>query len=332
MIYHPAIIALLLGSGLLCAMLLYSCHYGVKVLRRWDLRSGSEIQLGLERRTYLISTIMTYAFGFQLVSLFLFIYTADHLASLFVGAMCAAGSLNANTWGYPTIILKIANFLLAGLWLALNFTDNRGYDYPLIRVKYALLLVMTPFLLAESLIQGMYFLGLEPNIITSCCGSLFSSGAEGTTSGIVVLPRTPVETVFYASMVSTFVLGIAFHRGVKVGRLFAASSMVTFLACILGLISFISLYFYELPTHHCPFCLLHSEYGYVGYALYLSFLFGAVGGLGVWATTLFAGIESLRGVLVGIQRGLTLTSLISYAVFLAISVCGILASNLSMRG
>ena len=39
---------------------------------------------------------MTYPFGFQLASLFLFIYTADHLHPLFVGAMCAAGTLYVN--------------------------------------------------------------------------------------------------------------------------------------------------------------------------------------------------------------------------------------------
>jgi len=41
----------------------------------------------------------------------------------------------------------------------------------------------------------------------------------------------------------------------------------------MAILSFISVYFYELPTHHCPFCILQKEYGYVGYPLYLT-LFG----------------------------------------------------------
>ena len=122
-------------TGLLVAAALY----GVQILRHWDLRSGSELQLKLERQTYLISTFVAYAFAFELISMFLFIFTADSLHGYFVGAMCAAGSLNANHWGYPAIILRIVNFLLAGLWLLVNYTDNQGYDYPLIRMKYFLL-------------------------------------------------------------------------------------------------------------------------------------------------------------------------------------------------
>ncbi len=38
---------------------------------------------------------------------------------------------------------------------------------------------------------------------------------------------------------------------------------------IAGIISFVSLYVYEHPHHHCPFCLLKAEYGYQGYWLYI---------------------------------------------------------------
>ena len=38
--------------------------------------------------------------------------------------MCAAGTLYVNDYGYPALILKVANFLLAGFWLILNYTDN----------------------------------------------------------------------------------------------------------------------------------------------------------------------------------------------------------------
>ena len=142
MILHPAIIALLVSSILITALVLFAFWYGVKILRFWDLRSGSSLQLDLERRTYLISTVLAYVFGFQLVSLFLLIYTADSLSTLFTGAMCAAGTFNANDYGYPLLVLKLINFLLAGLWLTINHADNRAYDYPLIRKKYAFLLLL----------------------------------------------------------------------------------------------------------------------------------------------------------------------------------------------
>jgi hypothetical protein len=76
------------------------------------------VQLALERRTYLISTLLAYGFGAQLLSLFLFSFTADQLHPFFVGAMCAAGTLYVNTYGYPALILKMINFLLvtSGCW------------------------------------------------------------------------------------------------------------------------------------------------------------------------------------------------------------------------
>ena len=44
---------------------------------------------------------------------------------------------------------------------------------------------------------------------------------------------------------------------------------------IASVISFISVYYYQLPTHHCPFDLVQSGYNFIGYPLYLT-LFGAV--------------------------------------------------------
>jgi hypothetical protein len=332
MIFHPAILALLIGSVLISSMLLYSAYYGTHILRSWDIRSGSEGQLNLERRTYLISTLMSYAFGFQLLSLFLFIYTADRLSPLFVGAMCAAGSLNANEWGYPTIGLKIFNFLLPGLWLVVNYTDNRAYDYPLIKTKYALLILITPLVLAETILQGSYFLSLQPNIITSCCGTLFTADAEGVTSGIIALPYGPVEALFYSSMALSFSTGIFFYFKGKGSLLFSLASIVTFAASTAALISFISLYIYELPTHHCPFCILQKEYSYVGYSLYVAFLGGAVSGMGVGVLTPFRRVGSLKDVLPVVQKKLAAASLIFYGTGLVIVLYWVIFSNLSLRG
>lgn len=300
MLFHPSILALLAGSAMTTLLLLYACGYGAHILLRWDLGSGSEGQLALERRTYFISVVMAYALGFQLLSLFLFIYTADRLAGVLVGAMCAAGSLNANNWGYPTLVLKIVNFLVGGLWLVLNHTDNRGYDYPLIRVKYAALLFITPLVALELVLQTRYFLNIQPNVITSCCGTLFSSSAGGVTSGIAALPNLPVMVLYYGSAVVTMAVGI---RVIRTGRgvlPLAVCSVVLLAAAIMALIGFVSLYFYELPTHHCPFCLLQKHVHFVGYPLYLSVLVGAIGGGGrsgdsaVWASRKPSVLRSLH--------------------------------------
>ncbi len=330
MIFKPGIIALLTISLLLSGMLLYSTFYGVSILRYWDIASGSERQLRLERRTYLISTIMAYALVFQLFSFFLFIYTADALHPFFTGAMCAVGSLNVNQWGYPVVILKIITFLLGGLWLIINFADNRGYDYPLIKEKYLLLLVITPLILAETFIQFSYFLRLKPEVITSCCGSLFTSEGQGVASEIIALPRLFMEIAFYAAMLGTVALGVVFYRTAKLGYWFALAVFVTFLISAAAFISFISVYFYELPTHHCPFCILQKEYGYIGYLLYLTLLVGGLSGMGAGVLMPSRRIPSLKATLPELQRNLTLVSIISYLLFAGISTVQIAFSNLKM--
>ncbi len=333
MIFRPAIIALLCGSAIVSFMLIYAAYYGVRIVMRWDIRSGSELQLSLERKTYLLSTIMSYALAFQLASFFLFIFTVDDIHPLFVGAMCAAGTLNVNQYGYPVVIMKIINFLLAGVWLILNYTDNRAFDYPLIKKKYLLLMVIAALVVVEMAVQGSYFLNMKANVITSCCGSLFSTETEGVTSSIATLPRIPMELAFYTTMVLTLGSGIYFYlSNNKSGYLFSVLSIATFAVSVAALISFISLFFYELPTHHCPFCILQKEYGYIGYLLYLALLGGAVSGMGVGALMPFRKIPSLSTIVSAIQKKLVITGLTLYLIFAAIATYEIIFSVLKLEG
>jgi len=330
MIFHPSVIALILSSLLTSAMVIYSSFFGLQILRRWDIKSGSEIQLNLERKTYLISTILGYAFGFELLSLFLFIYTADNLHNIFVGAMCAAGTLNVNRYGYPALILKVIVFLSAGLWLIVNIVDNRGYDYPLIRIKYTLLLIIAPFFLSETVLLIKYISGLRADVITSCCGALFSSDRQGLVSELVSLPTGPTRVAFFTSITATIISGLFFYRRGKGVYIFSSLSVISFVVSIIAIISFISLYFYELPTHHCPFCLLQREYNYAGYPLYLSLFTATICGTGAGILTPFRNIESLKEVIPSVQKKLTVTAIITYIIFLVISIYPLIFSDFKM--
>lgn len=330
MILHPAVVALVLVSLLISGMVLYSSFFGIRIIRNWDMQSGSEEQLELERRTYLISTILSYVLVFQLGSLFLYIYTADSLHNLFVGAMCAAGSLNVDPYGYPTLLLKIINFVLASLWLIVNRVDNQAYDYPLIRKKYALLLIIAPLILAESVTQLLYFLHMKADVITSCCGSLFSSDRGGVLSDIVGLPVLPSMAIFFLGLFLTVAVGIFYVIKGKGGYLFSALSGLFFVVACMALISFISLYFYELPTHHCPFCVLQREYRFVGYPLYACLLVGVVSGLAVGVLTPYRKTGSLAAYLPDYQKRLALISMIAYLLFAAVSLIQIVRTDFTL--
>ena len=332
MILNPSVLALLVSSLLISFMVLYSAVYGAQILKNWNIASGSELQLSLERKTYLISTILSYFLGIQIISLFLFIFTVDSLCPLFVGAMCAVGALTVNGFGYPTLILKLLNYLLAGLWLIINHADNSGYDYPLIRKKYAFLMILTPLILAESAMEITYFLEMKPDIITSCCGSLFSPASRGIASEIAAAPSVRMKIVFYTATGFTLLTGSLFVLKQRLGYLFALLSGSTFIVSLIALISFISLYIYEMPSHHCPFCILQKEYHYVGYPLYATLLLGAVTGMGVGVLMPFRNRPSLAATLPGFQRRLALTSIISWLLFTLIATWPIMFSSFRLEG
>jgi hypothetical protein len=331
LLFHPTILALYAGSLLVTFMILYAAPQALQILRRWDLNSGSELQLSIERKTYLISTLLAYAFGFELLSLFLYIFTAEQLHPLFVGAMCAAGSLYVNPYGYPTLIVKLVNFLLAGIWLIVNYVDHRGEDYPLIKKKYAFFLLLVPLILLETVLQANYFLRLKPDIITSCCGTLFSTGSGVLPSGTAFIPKVPAMAAFYVTFLLTIGSGFYFFLKGRGGLLFSSLSALALLVSLGAIFSFISLYIYELPTHACPFCLLQKEYHFVGYPLYLTLLGGAITGIGTGVLLPFKNIQSLSAKLPGIQKKLALASILFFLIFTGIVTVQIFLSHLVLE-
>ena len=281
MILHPGIIALLIGTALVLAMVIHAAVIGGLILRRWDFTSSSAGQLGLERKTYLVSTLLNYALAFQILSTFLFIYTLDDVHPLFSGAMCATGSLNANPVGWYALLVKIAVFFLAGLWIVLNMIDQMVEDYPLIKLKYTLLIGLLPFIVLDFFFQFSYFTGLDPEIITSCCGSLFGGGGGNVASSLATLPVGKTMVVFYtlALFFIAMMLLCLFSKKPLFRSILSITAAAFLIMAIIAVLSFVSIYIYELPTHHCPFDMVQQEYGFIGYPLYLSLFCGVFFGV-----------------------------------------------------
>ncbi len=370
MLFQPAIIALLLASGVSVLLLAAASPYAWQLVRRWDIASGSELQLRLERRTYLMSTLLTFVFATQLVALLLFVFNADKMAVMFVGAMCAVGTLNANAYGFPALIAQIAVFFLAAVWLVLNHVDSRACDYPLVRVKYRLLIAILPFVLLAFVLQLVYFLNLKADIITSCCGSLFSSDAKTLAADASALPPLQALWLFYGSLVIVvaaalihvrqqnntplskrgaggifsgaelilptsnppqppfFKVGREQHGGNVSGYFVAAACAAAFIAALTGILSFVSLYVYEHPHHHCPFCLLKPEYDYQGYWLYLPLFAATAAGLAVGAIQPFARVPSLVSIVPHMSRRLAWIAVLGFAFFTAVATFMVADSNL----
>jgi hypothetical protein len=311
-------------------MLLLAAGFALQVLRHWDIASGSELQLALERRTYLISTLLTYVFVAELAALLLYVYNAESLASRFVGAMCATGVLNVNGWGWPTLFLKAALFFAGAVWLMLNRLDNQGFDYPLVRWKYGLLLAIAPLGLAEAAAQTVYFLRMDPDVITSCCGSLFTPEGDGVAAELAGLAPRHAMISFVGASAAFYLSGAHLLWRQRGGVWFAVAAAAAFVASLVAVVSFVALYVYEHPHHHCPFCVLEAGHGYVGYGLYLP-LFGATAfALGAGVVHPCRRIPSLRQAAAVETRRYTVAALLLFLVFHLVTARAVLGSSLTM--
>jgi hypothetical protein len=327
---NSSILALVMVSAVVTGLILLAGVFGLQVLRHWDINSGSERQLRLERRTYLISTIVAFSFLAELVSLLLFVYNAEQMSSQFVGAMCATGVLNVNGWGWPALYLKIAVFFAGAAWLTLNRIDNRAFDYPLIRVKYGLLLLILPLVAAETLVQTSFFLQMNPDIITSCCGSLFTPEGEGVASEISGIQPSTSLLLLISSALAVFATGAWYLWRGRGALAFGTSTLAAFPIALVAIVSCIALYVYEHPHHHCPFCILKGGHGYIGYYLYLPLFLAAALALGTGIIAPFRKIPSLGAIIPAESRRFIGIAMLGMLLFYGVAGYAILGSNLTM--
>ena len=328
MIFHPPILALTLVSLLSAAAAVWASVFAVELLRRWDLASGAQEQVLLERQTYLVSTVMALVMTAELASLVLFVFNADRMSVMFVGAMCAVGTLNASVFGFPALIAKLGVFFAAGLWLAVNHADNQGRDYPLIRVKYWLLLAVAPLVVLAAGLQLAYFLDLKADTITSCCGKMFAPEKQGLNAELAGIGERTALYMLYGSLGVLLAAGGAAWRWNRSFVFYGAGSAVFFVIAIIAVVSVLSLYVYEHPHHHCPFCLLKREYHYFGFALYTPLFAGTALGLSAGLLGILRRPSSVSATMPALLRRLTLVSMACFAIFGAIGACVIWTSKL----
>jgi len=331
-IFRTPILALLLVSMLACVVALGSGAFGWGVLRRWNLASGARAQLVMERRTQLVSTLFGFVMAAELAALLLFVFNADRMASLFVGAMCAVGTLNVNAYGFPALYARIAVFFAAAVWLILDRADRMGRDYPLTRLKYGVLIGMVPLVLASAGLELSYFLNLRTDVITSCCSKLFTPANPGLSDEMAAVPPKLALQLLVGGGVLVTLSGVLSLRTGRGRGLFAALGAGFFALALVAVVSVISIYIYENPNHHCPFCILKPEYGYFGYALYVPLFTATAAALGVGALSPFTRVESLRARLPALMNRLTLLSLLGFALFGLACAVAILRSHLILFG
>ena len=328
----PAVLALLLCSAVVCVIAAVAAVAGVAVVMGWNPEDGGRAQLMRERRSFLVEAGLKVVLCFQLVSLFLFVATVQHLHSLFTGAMCAAGTLNANPHGYPTLAAKVAVFVLCGLWLVVHRASPSAPSVGLVRFKHLFLVVVVAALAVENVLQLRYFTGLNPEIITSCCATIFGEEARGLGSGLASLPPALSSVAFVATLAVTLTSGVVSLARGRSTWLYALLVIPLAVAAVDSVISWVAPTVYQLPTHHCPFCLLSFDYGCIGVPLYGFLALAVVAGAGSGLVSLLRSIDPLHCIRTGEERRLCCASMGGFLFFSVIAIWPTVTSNVRLWG
>lgn len=290
-------IALGLINILSLLLVLLAGRTAIRVLRHWDVSSDSNLQIQLENETWLSSTLVEYALGFQIISLIIFALAADGFSEVIVGAMCATGALTSNSFGLPTLYLKLGTVFLYGFWIVLHHIDISSEEYPLLKIKYVYLVSLVPFLVADIVLQTLFVNGLEPDIITSCCAVVFGDGSGTDMNLIGTLSREKMLPAFYgmALVLAGFGFGLIAKWRIWLSWICSLAWGLYFILSLLVVTAILSSYVYAMPYHRCPFCILKPEYNYIGFLIYASLITGVFFGVTHALVNIFSKMASIKG-------------------------------------
>lgn len=263
-------VALTLLSLVVVILTAIAARTAIKVLCYWDPASDSNRQIGLENETWLSSTLVQYAMGFQVLSLFLYILAADNFSHVISGAMCATGALTANQYGMPVLLVKLLGAFLYGFWIVLHFLDISSERYPLLKVKYIALICLLPLLVVDVVSQTLYIASLKPDIITSCCAVVFGEGVGNDGNLLGSVPQDTLLMIFYGTALVLATMGHFLFRKLIQPLLWLNGVIWLFFigVSLVAITTTFSSYVYAMPYHHCPFCIIKPEYSYIGLLIY----------------------------------------------------------------
>ena len=246
----------------------------IKIFLNWDINKTTQYQYKLEKQSYLTATIIKYIFIVKLPLFLFFIFTMDKLSLVVSGAMCAAGVVNATSYGVYLLILKILNIYLFGFWLVMHKIDLDSELLPYTKIKFGFFLLLFILLAIEIVVEFKMFSSIDPNKLVDCCGVLYSSTSSSYISIIFQIDPKILVFCFYINFI---LIAISYYFDKK--ELFAFLNLVYLIISIITLIVFFGTYIYELPTHHCPFCMLQKDYYYIGYLIYALLFIGTFNGI-----------------------------------------------------
>ncbi len=236
----------------------------IYILKNYKKGDSSQLQYQIEKKSYLVTTIIQISLLIKIALLPFFIFTIDKLSDIIPGAMCGAGVISANSYGEPLIILKIFIIIMTMLWLSVNRHDLNSKDFKYFKKKILFFIALFLLVTVEVVFEYKFFTGLTTVNPVSCCSSLYDTSSNSFVFNISMLKL--VSSFYFVYFI--IILSSYFQKR----YLLALLSLLYIYLAYVNIVYFFSSYIYELPSHKCPYCLLQSEYYFIGYFIYTSII------------------------------------------------------------
>lgn len=262
------IVTYLVCSVLSLVMGLVAAVNGLYAVRRWESTGATEEQYRLEKRIYLIITLVSLGLCLRLLMVPLWFGTLHSMLGSLPGAMCLTGVHNSNApYSYLASSLKLLLPPFYVFWLILNALDRKVASQPFMKEKLLFLIPLGILILGESLLDAYFFLTV-PYRQVSCCTSLFDVPKANITPIVAQSWGWPV--IFYALIIFIWGEVMYFFVGQKRSVLserawWFGKKLLMFMETTLIFTTFgvfihvlnvnLSPLFLHRPLHHCIFCL-----------------------------------------------------------------------------
>jgi len=248
MVFLLSACSIVLGVGLLDTT--------YRIFSRWK-KSGLEEKYELEKDFYLIFAAACIVLALRLSIVPIYFWTMQTLVPMIPGAMCLWGVFNALpelTW--PALGLKFLLPSLYASWLILALINTRCKRNQLVGNLAGFFILITPFLLLDSILDLAIFVDLTP-IQVICCSSAIDVGPRpipptiGTVSGQSIMAM--LFMISSALLIATTFLSAKKQKFEWIARFLAIFLIAT---TLLTMTEVFTPWILQLPFHYCPFCLL----------------------------------------------------------------------------
>ena len=262
----PEVFIELFIEFLLLLILSFTLFQTFFILRYYKSGGSSELHYKLEKKSYLVSVVISVVLIIKILLVAFFTYSLDELSLIVPGAMCVAGVIGSNEYGEVVLLLKLFILLLSSVWLLVNRADTLTKVSSYFKKKLWFFIFLYLLILLEFILSFNFFSMIETQNPVLCCSVIYTDSTNPIPFNLSKYQLLALFTFIYASVV--------WSAYKKYKTILVFLSMFFAYISYYAVVYFFGAYIYELPTHKCPFCMLQKDYYYVGYIIYITLFLG----------------------------------------------------------